>query len=248
MFSALDSNNRLIDIDTAVQYPYNKYFCPSCHAELVIRNGKVRIQHFAHKSKCDCDDYDNDMSEWHRNWQKKFPLKNREVVLKMNDNDPLAENFKKTIRRTDVLCYGYAIEFQNSQISSEEFDERTWFYKHLGKKVIWIFNMIEPYKNEKIEYCDEWFNRKDNGGKYRWNYASKTFISYKSYYKDLILIFQFAEVCNDEEDREQFYLERVTWAINSNSDYQDTNFKHFCTSYYPANFSELMAKLKTKEL
>lgn len=251
MFSALDSNNHLIDIDTAVQqHTLGKYYCPSCHEELIIKNGDVRIQHFAHKNKCDCDNYDNDMSEWHRNWQKKFPLRNREVVLKLDtDNDYLfAAHSKRTIRRTDVLCYGYAIEFQNSPISSEEFNERNRFYNHLGKKVIWIFNMIEAYKSEKIKYCGEWDNRKDNGGKYIWNYASKTFIHYDSQDKDVILFFQFNEVNNNEEDREQGYLERVVWAINSKNDEEDTNFKHFYTSYYPSNFTELIEKLKRKAL
>lgn len=252
MFSALDDNNHLVDINTAIKNSLAKYFCPSCHEELIIRNGNVRIPHFAHKNKCNCDNYDNDMSEWHRNWQMKFPLRNREVVLKLDfDNDDyslFAENCKKIIRRTDVLCYGYAIEFQNSPISSEEFDERTLFYKHLGKKVIWIFNMIDTYESGKIKFCDEWHNKKDNGGKYSWNYASKTFINYDSDDKDVILFFQFADVRNDEEDREQSYFERVTWAINSRTDYQETNFKHFCTSYYPSNFTELMEKLKHKAL
>lgn len=250
MFSALDGNNNLVDIDTAVQYPSNKYFCPSCHEELIIRNGNVRVQHFAHKSKNDCVNFDNDMSEWRRNWQKKFPLRNREVVLKMDEDQEgtFAECCKRKIRRTDALCYGYAIEFQNSPITSEEFNERTWFYNTLGKKVIWIFNMIQEYESGKIKYYDEWANRKDNGGKYCWNYASKTFTNYDSDDKDVILLFQFLDVSNDEEDREQCYFERVTWAINTNNDYEDTNFKRFCTSYYPSNFTELMEKLKRKEL
>ncbi|AWK52776.1 hypothetical protein DIC82_18030 [Clostridium beijerinckii] len=250
MFSAFDSNNDLIDIDIAVQHKSNKYFCPSCHEELIVKRGNVRIQHFAHKSKCDCDDYDNDMSEWHRNWQKKFPLRNREVVLKLDtDNDYIfAEHSKKTIRRTDVLCYGYAIEFQNSPISSDEFYERNRFYNHFGKRVVWIFNMIEAYKSNKIENYAEWDNRKDNGGKYIWKYASKTFINYDSDDEDVILLFQFAEIRNNEEDREQGYFERVTWAINSNNDTEYTDFKRFCTSYYPSNFTELIEKLKTKTL
>ena len=250
MFSALDINNTLIDIDTALKSPFDIYFCCSCKGELTVKNGNVRVQHFAHKSKCDCDDYDNDMSEWHRNWQRKFPLRNREVVLKLGeDNNSLfAENCRKTTRRTDVLCYGYAIEFQNSPITNEEFFERTWFYNHLGKKVIWVFNMIEDYGSGKIECYDEWFNRKDNGGKYRWKYASKTFSGYDFDDKDVILFFQFAEFSNDEEDNTQSYFERVTWAINRGNDHEITNFKRFCTSYYPSNFTELMEKLKRKEL
>lgn len=247
MFSALDSNNNLIDIDTAVKYPSNKYFCPSCHEELVIRNGNVRLQHFAHKIKSDCIDFDNDMSEWHRNWQKKFPIKNREIILKVDEDNHFAEHLIRTKHRADVLCYGYAIEFQNSPISSSEFDERNYFYNLLRKKVIWIFNIIDLYKSGMIESYDEWHNSKDNGGKYRWKYASKTFINFKSFDEDVILIFQISDSNNDEKDEEQCYLERVVWAINSKDD-DYTDFKHFFTSYSPANFSELMAKLRRKEL
>jgi len=248
MFSANDKNGNLIDIDDAIHNPVETYLCPFCRGELVVKNGNVRVSHFAHKSTGDCDDYDNDMSEWHRNWQKKFPLKNREVVLRMDRNDPFAEHYKHLTRRTDVLCFGYAIEFQNSPITSEEFDERCNFYNRLGYKVIWIFNTIEAIQNEKIVCYDEWQNSKDNGGKFSWNYASKTFISYNSDDKDVILLFQTADIQDNEEDREQCYLERVTWAINSNNDYQDTSFKRFCTSYYPSNFTELIERLRKKDI
>ncbi|MFA5597891.1 MAG: competence protein CoiA family protein [Pusillimonas sp.] len=248
MFSALDSENSLIDIDTAIQNPSNKYFCPSCRGELVIKTGPVRTNHFSHKRKCDCDDYDNDMSEWHRNWQKKFPLKNREVVLKLDKENPLAMNCEKLIRRTDILCYGYAIEFQNSPISSLEFFERNYFYKLLGKKVVWIFNMIDAYESNTIECYGEWDDSKDNGGKFSWKYASKTFINYNHNDKDVILFFQLSEINENEDDINQCYLERVIWAINSNSDDEDTNFKKFYTSYYPGNFTELMERLKRKDL
>jgi competence CoiA-like predicted nuclease len=246
MFSAIDVNNKLIDIDTAIQNSSDKYFCSSCKEELIVKNGTIRIPHFAHKNRCDCGDYDNDMSEWHRNWQKKFPLKNREVVLKIDANNPFARCFKKLVHRADVLCYGYVIEFQNSPITSAEFDERTDFYNKLGYKVVWIFNLIEEFENEKITCYDEWYEQGDNGGKFRWNYASKTFINYKTGDDNVILLFQFAEENSHESDLG--YMERVVWAIKSTSDIEDTNFKCFFTSYYPGNFTELMDKLKEKSL
>ena len=100
---------------------------------------------------------------------------------------------------------------------------------------------------KKITHIQEWENNFDNVGKYKWKYASKTFINYDSYDKDVILIFQFSDVSNEEEDREQCYFERVVWAINSRND-EYTNFKHFCTSYHPRNFTELMDKIKRRKL
>jgi len=246
VFSALDTDNEIIDIDTAVQDPSKNFFCPSCRGELVVRAGNVNVAHFAHKSKCDCDGYDNDMSEWHRSWQRKFPLRNREVVLKLDEMNPLSRNCEKQTRRTDVLCYGHAIEFQNSPISSSEFSERTYFFKLLGKKVVWVFNMIDAFQSGMIEFYEEWHGNKTNGGKYSWKYASKTFIDFNHNDKDVILFFQFSEFNENEKDSDQGYLERVTWAINSDIDDEDTNFKRFCTSYYPANFTGLMEMLKRK--
>ncbi len=248
MFSALDCNGNLIDIDTAIQYPSNKYFCPLCNEELVIKNGNVRLKHFSHKIKSDCIDFDNDMSEWHRNWQKKFPIKNREVVLKVDEDNPFAEHLLRTTHRADVLCFGYAIEFQNSPISSKDFDDRNYFYHLLRKKVIWIFNMVDFYKRDTIECYEEWHDRKDNGGKYNWKYASKTFINFKSFDEDIILIFQINNNKDDEKDSDQCYFERVIWAINSNNDEGYTDFKRFFTSYSISNFSELMSKVRRREL
>ena len=248
MFSANDMNGNLIDIDDAIHNSAEIYLCPSCSGELVIKSGNVRVSHFSHKTFNNCDYSDNDMSEWHRNWQKRFPLKNREVVLKLDKDDPFAEHYKHLTRRADVLCYGYAIEFQNSPITSEEYDERCSFYNKLGYKVVWIFNMIEPFKNKKMVCYDEWHGKNDNGGKYSWDYASKTFISYDPSDKGVILFFQIVEIGGNAVDKEQCYLERITWAVDSDTDLKDTSFKRFCTSYNPGNFTELMGKLRRKEL
>lgn len=254
MFSSLDNKGQLIDIDTAIKCPTEKYFCCSCNGELIVKNGDVRVPHFAHISKYNCDDYDNDMSEWHRNWQKRFPLKNREVILKIDkdfQHGLLFDKYcsKRLIHRADVLCYGYVLEFQNSPITSEEFEARNYFYTLLEYKVVWIFNMIELKKNGKINYLDEWIDKNDNGAKYSWMYASKTFTGYKSYDKNIILIFQLAEEPVPNNKKEEYsYLERVTWAINSNNEDEGTDFKRFFTSYYPSNFEELMEKLRKKVL
>lgn len=246
MFSALTTNNNLIDIEDAIKHPKDKYFCRFCNGELIVKNGSVRNAHFAHKNNCCCDDYDNDMSDWHRNWQKRFPIKNREVVLELDDK-ALGINacrLKRKRRRADVLCCGYAIEFQNSPISSEEFEDRNIFYSQIGKKVIWIFNMIDAVDNGNMDCYDEWHNGYADGGKWSWSWARKTFTRYKTTDKNIIVFFQ----THEESNENLYYLERVTWAINSDVEYMKTDFKRFCTSYYPANFEELFDKIKKRQL
>lgn len=77
------------------------------------------------------------MSEWHKQWQAVFPIRNREVSLP----------FEKPCHRADILAYGYVIEFQHSPLSMREFHERNEFYTSIGKKVIWVFDVHDKYEN-----------------------------------------------------------------------------------------------------
>ena len=61
------------------------YFCPICCEQLVLKKGDVRIHHFAHKVSTACKDgWHYDMSEWHVDWQNKFPKENQEIVKTLN--------------------------------------------------------------------------------------------------------------------------------------------------------------------
>ena len=140
MFKAVNENGKEVPIDNAQEN--EAYFCPICNGLLVIKAKKSKsvAAHFAHKSRADCDTFSHDMSDWHKEWQNRFPLKNREVPLP----------FDNPCHRTDVLACGYVIEFQHSPISLEEFDERNRFYTSLGKKVVWIFDVMEKYADNRF--------------------------------------------------------------------------------------------------
>ena len=140
MFKAIDETGREVGIDSVLDN--STYYCPICRGQLIIKakNSESVVTHFAHKSLKDCDTFSHDMSDWHKAWQNRFPIKNQEVPLP----------FDKPCHRADVLAYGYVIEFQHSPISVEEFDERNRFYTSLGKKVVWIFDVSEKYKDERF--------------------------------------------------------------------------------------------------
>ena len=76
-----------------------KYYCPSCKSELILKRGEERIHHFAHR-KCDeCkDSWHYDMTDWHYQWQNRFPPECQEVVKNHNGEthraDVLIEEFK----------------------------------------------------------------------------------------------------------------------------------------------------------
>lgn len=118
MFTALTENNKRISIDEAI--PGESYLCPVCSSPVVVKAASsVNIRtHFAHKKNTPClDNWKHDMSDWHFDWQSKFPLHNREVIVEKDG----------IIHRADILINGTVIEFQHSPISSGEFEDRNSF-------------------------------------------------------------------------------------------------------------------------
>lgn len=167
---AKDSNNEIVWVEDATKG--NKYFCPECGGEYILRDGKIKSKHFAHKSLKDCDAWGSEMSKWHLDWQKRFPLENREVIITHNGET----------HRADVCIRNYVIEFQNSPMSCEEFDKRTKFYTDAGYKLIWIFNFREKFRQSRI-YRDE-------GCKFIWKYWSNTFVNHKFDRNKVLLYFE----------------------------------------------------------
>ena len=146
MYIALDKNNRVTYIDDTV--PGHDYFCPVCDSKMIVKRGDIRRHYFAHSSGESCSDSwekSYDISEWHRDWQNKFPVENREVVV----------GFGNIKHRADVLVGRTVIEFQHSYISKESYDNRTVFYKENEYKVIWLFDLSEEYADGKIDYSQE---------------------------------------------------------------------------------------------
>lgn len=138
MYLANNINGNRVYIDEADKE--NKYFCPLCGSEVIVKHGSVRIPHFAHKSNIECDDWSNDMSEWHKNWQNQFPVASREVIIE-NDNK---------IHRADICISDTIIEFQHSYINAEEFEARNQFYRK--RDIRWFgFLILRMFGITRIE-------------------------------------------------------------------------------------------------
>ena len=155
--------------------------------------------------------------------------------------------------RADVRACGYVVEFQNSPISCEEFNERNWFYNAIGCKVVWVFNFIDAYSNERME-C---YGDTSDGGKYKWAHHSQTFIDFlpQDHTKrkedgefidsDILLFFQITEAKGRgwEEDG---YIEQVVWCPED--DWGSPLFNRFCTSYKITTFEELYKAIIQRKL
>lgn len=186
---ALDDNQNRIFIDDAIAK--RDYFCPSCGAPLLQRKGEVRQHHFSHQPNYFCTDSwerEYDMSAWHYEWQNRFPECNQEVLL----------TWGETKHRADVLIGRTVIEFQHSSLSGAQFNNRNNFYQSLGYKVIWVFDLIEAFENEKLTCINE-----ENIRRFQWTRPRKTF-------NDLDIINGQVELFFQIRDSEDDCLVKVT--------------------------------------
>lgn len=145
MLIAYSATNNRIFIDEAV--PQEEYFCPSCKGLLITKKGEIRRHHFAHKPGSKCTDtwyplYDT--SEWHYDWQSRFPKENLEIVLKHEGE----------IHRADVLTGRTVVVFQHSPISSVNLHRFISFYDSLGYKTVWLFDFTEQLSQNEISIND----------------------------------------------------------------------------------------------
>lgn len=106
--------------------------CPVCGENVRAKCGQIRLHHWAHITKQDCDPWKEAETEWHRRWKERFPKEWREVVIVEVVDEHTHIKHRADIR-TDK---GLTIEFQNSPISLDEVRQREHFYKNL----IWVVN------------------------------------------------------------------------------------------------------------
>jgi competence CoiA-like predicted nuclease len=107
--------------------------CPQCDSEVIAKCGKVTAWHWAHKAD-DCDSWSEPLTQWHADWQARFPIQWCEV--------PVGNH------RADVLRPGgRVIEFQHSGLSVDEIRERE---RHYGPRMVWVFDAIDAYRRERL--------------------------------------------------------------------------------------------------
>jgi competence protein CoiA len=117
----------LIDSQKTDPQPKLHGLCPHCGEEVLSKCGRVKIWHWAHKSRMVCDPWWENETEWHRAWKDNFPTEWQEVSAV----DP--ETGETHI--ADVkTSHGLVVEFQHSPMPPEEMEARERFYGNM----IWI--------------------------------------------------------------------------------------------------------------
>lgn len=110
------------------------YFCPVCKQPLLIKNGKVKIPHFAHYSNNNCCIYSEGETYEH--------LALKQFFVNWCEKDAIPYELEKYLpevnQRPDLLVGKIALEIQCSPLSVKRLVERTKNYQKYGYLPIWI--------------------------------------------------------------------------------------------------------------
>ncbi|SDF62138.1 competence protein CoiA [Chitinophaga filiformis] len=114
--------------------------CPGCGKGLNAKCGEIRIHHWAHESRKDCDLWWEQMTEWHLDWQNQFPQGWRENIITKKETE---DYHQADIQTPD----GIIIKFQHSNLSLVDIESRNNFYE----KLIWVVNAKQFKHNIKLQ-------------------------------------------------------------------------------------------------
>jgi competence protein CoiA len=111
--------------------------CPDCSAVMPPKCGEVRMPHWAHRGRRDCDPWCEPETPWHRAWKNHFPLA-------WQERRHTSENGE--IHRADVKTdRGVVLEFQHSFLRSDERQSRENFYP----KMVWVVDGTRRKRDRK---------------------------------------------------------------------------------------------------
>jgi competence CoiA-like predicted nuclease len=150
----------------------NRYCCPlaDCGGELVLKQGRKMIAHFAHKPPFHCN-WTNGETSAHRQAKVTF----HDAAIKRGLKAELEWHIRfseGTERRADVMIWSpagkpLAVEFQHTNITIEEIEKRAFSYASNGIAQLWV----------PVTKADFWNNAKEVGPD-RWKiekYAPRDF-------------------------------------------------------------------------
>ena len=119
--------------------------CPICQKPVLAKCGDIVRHHWAHEADGECDPWaerEQEVSQWHRDWQERVPESLREVVIGPH--------------RADIVTagrYRKIVELQHSNLSPDEIRERERFYRYPedAHGMWWVFDAISAYNNDRLD-------------------------------------------------------------------------------------------------
>lgn len=151
MFIAEKEQGDLINLmlytkDEIAELPAQEWRCRSCKQRLMLKNGPLKVAHFAHHQNSQCQCFSEGETAEHlsgkqllANWCEKYQLKYE-----------LEAYLPELRQRPDVLVNDkIALEFQCSSLPLERLVERTENYQRHGYQVIWLLGQ-HFFVNQKL--------------------------------------------------------------------------------------------------
>lgn len=119
------------------------FFCPECKSEVILKKGRMREDHFAHKPPVYCI-YGKGETQLHLKVKREIY-----VALVTHPNCSKCEIERRLNGvRPDISLYinekPVAIEVQNSTIDIDEISRRTFRYAQLGIYLLWVVPVSAP--------------------------------------------------------------------------------------------------------
>lgn len=171
MLTAIDENGQVVNLlEIEVKELTGKYFCPSCKSELFIKNGEIKMPHFAHKSLKACDLWLENESEQHLGLKKALYQ-----WFKKTDKVEIEAYIPEFKQRPDLLVNDkIAIEIQCSHLSMKRLKERTENYQVHGFTVLWLMGQDLWLKDQITNLQKNLVYFSENRGFYYWELDFKT--------------------------------------------------------------------------
>lgn len=161
------TNDKVLAIDS--EKDQGPYLCPKCRLELVLRKGRIKVHHFAHKPPITCS-YGRGESDAHR----KAKLRIYEALKKHPDvaECDLEKNLGDVISDVYAVIKGIptALEVQISALSMDEIIYRTETYYKKGIAVLWLPLFSEKLNGNKYSprAWEKWLHATYFGRVYYW--------------------------------------------------------------------------------
>lgn len=117
----------LVNNQTLEALPGGKGACRGCGGDVIAKCGAVRIHHWAHLGRRDCDPWWEPETEWHRRWKNHFAAEYQEFI---QYDERSGEKHIADIR----TGHGLVVEFQHSHLDPAERTARERFYRNM----LWV--------------------------------------------------------------------------------------------------------------
>lgn len=131
----------------------NKFYCPTCNEQVIIKAGHLVVPHFAHQAKANC--YSGESGEGPYHEKGKIIL--YKWLASQQLNVKLEKHIEKINQRPDLFLQinnqKIAIEFQCARVPIKQIVERNIGYKQANIIPIWILgaNRFKRKNNNKLQ-------------------------------------------------------------------------------------------------